>query len=84
MIVCLGGNDIYPTSSKEFIFAVALMILALFINSLLFGEMTFLTTVISKKQVEYQRKVDMANTAMKNIELPNYLTTKVRDYYLLT
>ena len=45
------------------------MIAAAIINANIFGEMSFLITIITKKQREFQTKVDTANNAMKGIEL---------------
>ena len=69
MIVCFGGNELGPKNPAECGYIVACMISAAIINANLFGEMSFLVTIISKKQTQFQNKVDTANTAMKNIEL---------------
>ena len=69
MIALIGGNETAPTTPLECGYIVFLNIAAAIINSYIFGEMTFLTNIITKKQTEYQKKVDIANTAMKNIDL---------------
>jgi hypothetical protein len=84
MIVCFGGNELGPRNPLECAYIVICMICAAIINSYIFGEMSFLVTVISRKQTEYQYKVDTANTAMKNIDLENKVQSEIRDYFLFT
>lgn len=69
MVACIGGNELGPVASAEIVFICFCMIASFIINATLFGEMSFLLTVIGKKDAEYQLKVDTANTAMKNINL---------------
>lgn len=53
VIACIGGNEMGPTTPLECGYIVYLNIAAAIINSYIFGEMTFLVSVISRKQVEY-------------------------------
>ena len=69
MVACFGGNELAPTNPFECGYIVFCMIAAAIVNANLFGEMSLLITIISRKQAAYQYKVDTANTAMKNIEL---------------
>ena len=54
MVACIGGNELGPVASPEIIFVCFTMIAAAIINATLFGEMSFLLTVIGKKGAEYQ------------------------------
>ena len=54
MVACIGGNELGPVASAELIFICFCMIAAAIINATLFGEMSFLLTVIGKKGAEYQ------------------------------
>lgn len=73
MVACIGGNELGPVSALECFFIVYCNIAAFIISANLFGQMSFLLTVIGKKAAEYQYKVDTANTAMKNINLNSEL-----------
>ena len=53
MISCFGGNQIAPKNPEESVYIVACMIAAAIINSFIFGEMSFLVTIIGRKQREY-------------------------------
>ena len=48
-IALVGGNELGPTSYIECMYIVYLNIAAAIINSYIFGEMSFLVTVISRK-----------------------------------
>lgn len=84
MVALIGGNELGPVAAIECLFVAFSMIAAAIINANLFGQMAFLVTVINKKSTEYQSKVDIANTAMKNIELSADIQGAIRDYFLFT
>jgi archaellum component FlaG (FlaF/FlaG flagellin family) len=69
MIALIGGNELGPVDPLQCSVIVIFMIAAALINANIFGEMSYLTTIINKKTNEYQGKVDTANTAMQNIQL---------------
>ncbi len=84
MVSTFGGNESGPKNPLECGYIVFCMVAAAMVNANLFGEMSFLVTIISKKQTDFQNKVDTANTAMKNIELESKVQAEVRDYFLFT
>ena len=53
-------------------------------NAIIFGEMTLLVGETTKKESEFQKEVDVANTAMKNMDLPSEAKQDVRDYIITT
>lgn len=53
-------------------------------NAILFGEMTVLVSEVSKKESSFQQQVDVANTAMKNMNLPKDAQNEVRLYLITT
>ena len=53
MVALIGGNELGPVASAEIMFICFAMIAAAIINATLFGEMSFLLTVIGKKDAEY-------------------------------
>ena len=59
------------------------MISAIF-NAIIFGNMTLIVSELSKKAQLFQEKLDTANTAMKNMELPADTQNKVINYLLYT
>ena len=84
MVVCFGGNELGPLDPLQCGYIVICMISAAILNANLFGEMSFLITVINRTQAEYQLKVDVANTAMENIELEQKVQEEIRTYFRFT
>ena len=84
MVACIGGNELGPVTPAENLFVCYCMIAAAIINATLFGEMSFLLTVIGRKSAEYQYKVDTANTAMNNINLRPGTQNLIREYFVFT
>mmetsp|Transcript_36982 Transcript_36982/g.35697 ORF Transcript_36982/g.35697 Transcript_36982/m.35697 type:complete len:132 (-) Transcript_36982:1846-2241(-) len=84
MVTTFGGNEAGPIGPLECGYVVVCMMAAAIVNANLFGEMSFLATVIQKKQTDFQNKVDTANTAMKNIDLDSKVQGDVRDYFIFT
>jgi hypothetical protein len=53
MVTCFGGNELGPLNPLECIYIVIMMVTAAIINANLFGEMSFLMTVVSRTKREY-------------------------------
>ena len=54
------------------------------INANIFGELAVLLSNINKKKLAFQEKIDTANTAMKNIQLPDMTQIKVLSFLTYT
>ena len=53
-------------------------------NAQIFGDMTVLVSEVTKKASEFQEQIDVANTAMKNMNLPQDAQYDVRTYLITT
>ena len=53
-------------------------------NASLFGDMAVLTEMSGRKQALFQEQIDIANTAMKQLDLPNMLQDRVREFLIFT
>lgn len=67
----LTGNDLGPRGSFQTAAIAFFVFIGAIINANIFGELAVLLSSINKKAMEFQSKIDTANTAMKNIKLPN-------------
>jgi hypothetical protein len=83
-ILIFGGNEIGGTNEIELAFSGMAMLFSIIINALIFGEMAVLVEAISRKETEFQEKIDTSNTAMQNLKLPNELQDEVRDFLIFT
>lgn len=69
-LIFLGGNEVGPRSDLEmWSSTLILMMLAIF-NAWLFGDMAVLSEASGRKQSGFQQQIDVANTAMKQMDLP--------------
>ena len=60
------------------------MIFGALITAVLFGEMAVLMSNLNRKSTKFQVIQDTANTAMKNMKLPEDLQIKISDYLIYT
>lgn len=63
------------------------MLFSAIVNALIFGEMAVLVEAISRKETEFQEKIDTSNTAMKyslSLSLPDSLQEEVRNFFIFT
>ena len=54
------------------------------INANIFGNMAVLLQGINRKATRFQEKLDTANTAMKNMKIPDNLQRRVQNYIMST
>ena len=83
-ILMFGGNEIGGTTSLELAFTGLTMLFSAIVNAIIFGEMAVLVETISRKETEFQERIDTANTAMKNLSLPDGIQNEVREYLIYT
>jgi len=69
-VLALGGNEMGPRTTFEIGFIFVILIILILYNAVIFGDMTVLVSEVSKKESGFQQQVDVANTAMKNMDLP--------------
>ena len=67
----LTGNDITPKGTFSIAFVGFSMTLGAIINANIFGNMALIISDLNRKSQEFQNQIDTANTAMKNLKLPN-------------
>lgn len=66
-VMLFGVNEVAVREESELaLISVAMLISAMY-NAVVFGTMAVLVQEISKKTLEFQEKLDTANTAMKNL-----------------
>jgi hypothetical protein len=69
-VLFLGGNEMGPRTTREIIVCTLILITMAIFNASLFGDMAVLTEMNGRKQAFFQEQVDVANTAMKQLDLP--------------
>ena len=83
-VLALGGNEMGPRTDTEILVMFTILIFLTMYNALIFGDMTVLVSEVTKKASNFQDQIDVANTAMKNMQLPGDAQNKVRTYLITT
>ena len=53
-------------------------------NANIFGEMASIFQSINRKSQKFQEQLDIANTNMKHLRLPDKLQNNIRDFMMTT
>jgi len=69
-VLFLGGNEMGPRSDLELALCTAILMGMAIFNAWLFGDMAVLSEMSGRKQAQFQEQIDVANTAMKQMDLP--------------
>ena len=83
-VLMLTGNDITPVGDFQITFVALSIALGAIVNANIFGNMALILTALNRKTSEFQTSIDIANTAMKNMKLPESVQTKVINYLQYT
>lgn len=76
-VLVLTGNDVGPRDSFQLAVISFFITVGAIVNANLFGEFAVLISALNRKATKFQERIDIANTAMKNISLPEKIQMKV-------
>lgn len=62
-----------PRTELELLACVAILVGLAIFNASLFGDVAVYTEMAGRKQAQFQLEIDVANTAMKQMDLPQQL-----------
>ena len=83
-VLMLGGNDLGPRGEFQYIFISLILVFGALINAILFGNMGVMLQSLSRKTSDFQAKLDNANDAMKNLNIPDAIKDDVKYYISYT
>jgi hypothetical protein len=83
-ILIMTGNDIGPTSRKLFYINVLMLICGALMNANIFGTIANIFSNINRRARRFQEQIDVANTSMKNMKLPQSLQGSIREFMMFT
>ena len=69
-MAALFGNNIWPSGNGLYWLDYFLLITGALINAFIFGTIAVMASTFNKKLDKYQSQLDISNTAMKNMRLP--------------
>jgi hypothetical protein len=70
-IMIFGLNEVGPANTKQLLLVIFLMVVASILNAIIFGEIAVLVQQLDQKDIELQNTLDNANTAMRNLAIPD-------------
>jgi len=79
-VLMLTGNDIIPEGDFQIAFVALSIAMGAIVNANIFGSMAIILSVLNRKTSEFQNQIDIANTAMKNMKLPEDIQRKIINY----
>lgn len=83
-VLALTGNDLYPGQNNSFGVLSIMLIVGAFYNAQIVGTLTLLAANLNRRSQNFQEKLDVANTSMKNMAMPPGITQAVRDFLMST
>ena len=83
-VLFLGGNEMAPRTNSEIILCVVILVGLQIFNASLFGDFAVLSEMAGRKKAMFQTEIDVANTAMRVLDLPNDLQNDVRNFLKFT
>ena len=72
-ILVMTGNDIGPTSRILYYINIIFLICGALMNANIFGTIANMFSSINRRARRFQEQIDVANTSMKNMKLPESL-----------
>lgn len=69
-VLALCGNDIQPQTKEQYIVSTVILIIGAFSNAYMFGTIAVILQTFNRKSQRFVEQVDIANTSMKNMHLP--------------
>lgn len=80
----LAGNDIGPRGSWQLAFVTVFITMGAIINANIFGKLSVLVSAMNRKATNFQEKIDIANTAMRKMSLPEKVQIRVIGFLTYT
>jgi hypothetical protein len=80
----LTGNDIGPRGEFQLSFVSFFLFVGAIINAILFGNMAVMAQSLNRKASMFQEKVENANEAMKNLNMPSLIRGDIEHYLSYT
>ena len=80
-VLTLVANELIPTSSTEVITAFVLVFGGSVIIGITIGEFAALLSAITKKERERNEEMDIVNSVMLNLRIPEHVQNRVVEYY---
>ena len=76
----IGNNELGPRNSIEIFVGATILLLSSILNASIFSEMAIMLYILTKKEAQYQLRLDLCNHIMASINLPTGYQDDIRDF----
>lgn len=80
-MVILAGNEVLPADNTQVLVLTLMVFLGTIIIGLVIGEFASLLASITKKERQISEEIDIINTVMLNLRIPENIQNRVLEYY---
>lgn len=81
-ILLIVGNESAPQTTYQTIFSSLVVIMGAIVTAFIFGNMAALMATINKKDSQFQEQLDLVQTTMRSIKLPEAIQDQVIKYLM--
>ena len=84
MVLVVGGNETAPSNVMLKYFSAAAITIGNIYMANIMGSMANYVSVISRRDTQFENKLDVANTIMHGINVSSETQDRVREYFFST
>jgi hypothetical protein len=82
-VLMLKPNEIGPRSDSETVICSVILIIDLIVAANIYGSVAVLVQMAGRRSAKFQKQIDNANTAMKDMGVPGEIQSQVREFLVL-
>ena len=83
-VLILTGGDVGPRGWYQTAFISFFIVVGAIINANMFGELAVIVAHLNRKSAQFHERLDIVNTAMKNLRIPEELQKKIVSFVTYT
>lgn len=76
-------NEIAPRADNETVISTVILLIDLIVAAGVSGGVAVLVQMASRRAHKFQKQIDIANTAMKDLGIPTEVQGSVRDFIVM-
>lgn len=76
-------NEIAPRADSETIICTVILLIDLIVAASVSGSVAVLVQMANRRATKFEKQIDIANTAMKDLGIPVHVQGQVRDFIVM-
>ena len=82
-VLMMKPNEIGPRTNDDTLVCAIILIIDLIVAANIYGEVAVLVQMAGRRSAKFQRQIDNANTAMKDMHIGKHIMQSVREFLVL-